>query len=342
MENTVFSLRDLRVVRPGAGAFRLHVRSLYVRQGQLLALTGPSGCGKSTALDVLAGILRPDSGDGSRFLLRTADGETDMLALWRAGRLDALARLRGKHLGYVLQTGGLLPFLSARDNILLPCRCLGIMGRRLEAVWNMATALGIDRLLLQMPDSLSVGERQRVAIARALATNPQVLLCDEATSALDPATTDSILTLIRDINRDLGITAVIITHEMSVIEKICSHVAIINRGKIVEHGEVEDVFFHPRTEAARRLVMPEALQNLPQENLYRLIFNGRSSFEPVIANMVLECHCPVNIMYADTRDIGGIAFGQMVLQLPECPESRRSILEFAKSRNILLEEMKHV
>ena len=192
------------------------------------------------------------------------------------------------------------------------------------------------------PSQLSGGQKQRVAIARALATNPQVLLCDEATSALDPATTDSILTLIRDINRDLGITAVIITHEMSVIEKICSHVAIINRGKIVEHGEVEDVFFHPRTEAARRLVMPEALQNLPQENLYRLIFNGRSSFEPVIANMVLECHCPVNIMYADTRDIGGIAFGQMVLQLPECPESRRSILEFAKSRNILLEEMKHV
>lgn len=102
MENTVFSLRDLHVVRPGAGAFRLHVRSLDVRQGQLLALTGPSGCGKSTALDVLAGILRPDSGDGSRFLLHTADGETDMLALWQAGRLDALARLRGKHLGLSL------------------------------------------------------------------------------------------------------------------------------------------------------------------------------------------------------------------------------------------------
>ena len=172
MENTVFSLRDLHVVRPGAGAFRLHVRSLDVQQGQLLALTGPSGCGKSTALDVLAGILRPDSRDGSRFLLHTADGETDMLALWQTGRLDALARLRGKHLGYVLQTGGLLPFLSARDNILLPCRCLGIMGRRLEAVWNMATALDIDRLLLQMPASLSVGERQRVAIARALAHGP--------------------------------------------------------------------------------------------------------------------------------------------------------------------------
>ena len=204
MENTVFSLRDARVVRPGAGAFRLHVRSLDVRQGQLLALTGPSGCGKSTALDVLAGILRPDSGDGSRFLLRTADGETDMLALWRAGRLDALARLRGKHLGYVLQTGGLLPFLSARDNILLPCRCLGIMGRRLEAVWNMATALGIDRLLLQMPDSLSVGERQRVAIARALAHGPAIVLADEPTAALDPDQSRRVLGIFAGLARQQG------------------------------------------------------------------------------------------------------------------------------------------
>ena len=181
-----------------------------------------------------------------------------------------------------------------------------------------------------------------MAIARALATNPRVLLCDEATSALDPATTDSILALIKDINTQLGITAVVITHEMSVIEKICSHVAIISKGKIVEHGPVEDVFFHPQTEAARRLVLPEALQNLPQTNLYRLIFNGRSSFEPIIANMVLECGCPVNIMYADTRDINGVAFGQMLLQLPEQEKPRAQILAYAKARGIMLEEMKHV
>ena len=192
MENTVFSLRDLHVVRPGAGAFRLHVRSLDVRQGQLLALTGPSGCGKSTALDVLAGILRPDSGDGSRFLLHTADGETDMLALWRAGRLDALARLRGKHLGYVLQTGGLLPFLSARDNILLPCRCLGNMGRRLEAVWNMATALGIDRLLLH---------------------GPAIVLADEPTAALDPDQSRKVLGIFADLARQQGTTVIMVSHD---------------------------------------------------------------------------------------------------------------------------------
>ena len=170
MENTVFSLRDLHVVRPGAGAFRLHVRSLDVRQGQLLAL-------------------------------------------WRAGRLDALARLRGKHLGYVLQTGGLLPFLSARDNILLPCRCLGNMGRRLEAVWNMATALGIDRLLLQMPASLSVGERQRVAIARALAHGPAIVLADEPTAALDPDQSRKVLGIFADLARQQGTTVIMVSHD---------------------------------------------------------------------------------------------------------------------------------
>ena len=202
--------------------------------------------------------------------------------------------------------------------------------------------VGMAPYINAKPRQLSGGQKQRVAIARALATKPRVLLCDEATSALDPATTDSILALIKDINVQLGITAVVITHEMSVIEKICSHVAIISKGVIVEQGLVEDVFFHPRTEAARRLVLPEALRRLPQPNLYRLIFNGRSSFEPVIANMVLECGCPVNIMYADTRDINGVAFGQMVLQLPEREESRARIMAFAEAHSIMLEEMKHV
>ena len=105
---------------------------------------------------------------------------------------------------------------------------------------------------------------------------------------------------------------------------------------------MEDVFFHPKTEFARRLVLPEPLQNMPQERLYRLIFNGRSSYEPVIANMVLECGCPVNIMYADTRDLNGVAYGQMVLQLPERKESIERIMAYARARSIMLEEMSHV
>ena len=305
--------------------------NLTIPDGSIYGIIGMSGAGKSTLVRCINLLERPTEGSV------VIDG-TAMETL-NAAQL----RERRRDITMIFQQFNLLMQRTARQNVCFPLELIGMdkvqARKRAEELLDL---VGLANRTDSYPSQLSGGQKQRVAIARALATNPQVLLCDEATSALDPATTDSILSLIKDINRDLGITAVIITHEMSVIEKICSHVAIIHRGKIVEHGEVEEVFFHPRTEAARRLVMPEALQNLPQENLYRLIFNGRSSFEPVIANMVLECHCPVNIMYADTRDIGGIAFGQMVLQLPECPESRRSILEFAKSRNILLEEMKHV
>ena len=302
-----------------------------VNPGDVTSIIGASGSGKSTLLRCINLLETPSSGE----------------ILYHGKNIDHIkggASAYRSHVGMVFQSFNLFNNMSALKNCMIG-QTKVLKKSKAEAkasALHYLEKVGMAPYINAKPSQLSGGQKQRVAIARALATNPQVLLCDEATSALDPATTDSILSLIKDINRDLGITAVIITHEMSVIEKICSHVAIIHRGKIVEHGEVEEVFFHPRTEAARRLVMPEALQNLPQENLYRLIFNGRSSFEPVIANMVLECHCPVNIMYADTRDIGGIAFGQMVLQLPECPESRRSILEFAKSRNILLEEMKHV
>ena len=304
---------------------------LTIPDGSIYGIIGMSGAGKSTLVRCINLLERPT--EGSVVIDGTAMETLSPAAL----------RERRRDITMIFQQFNLLMQRSCLKNICFPMELAGVKKADAEKrARELLEMVGLPDKANAYPAQLSGGQKQRIAIARALATNPKVLLCDEATSALDPNTTHAILTLIKDINRDLGITAVIITHEMSVIEKICSHVAIIHRGKIVEHGEVEEVFFHPRTEAARRLVMPEALQNLPQENLYRLIFNGRSSFEPVIANMVLECHCPVNIMYADTRDIGGIAFGQMVLQLPECPESRRSILEFAKSRNILLEEMKHV
>lgn len=213
MEKTVFSLRDLQVSHPGQGAFRLRIHDLDVQRGQLLAITGPSGCGKSTALDVLAGILRPAGGEHARFLLRTADDETDMLALWRAGRVDALARLRGRHLGYVIQTGGLLPFLSARDNILLPCRCLGMLGRRMKAVWDMVTALGLENLLQQRPANLSVGERQRVAIARALAHGPGIVLADEPVAALDPEQSRKVLSIFAELARQQATTVIMVSHD---------------------------------------------------------------------------------------------------------------------------------
>ena len=171
--------------------------------------------------------------------------------------------------------------------------------------------------------------KQRVAIARALATNPKVLLCDEATSALDPKTTESILELLRELNRSLGVTIVVITHEMRVVERICSRVAIIAESRIAELGEVREVFLHPKTEAAKRLVLPSRSGKLEgfsesgggavdecRGELIRLAFDGETTDRPVIADMILSCGAPVSIVYADTRSIEGKLYGHTVLQLP--------------------------
>ncbi|WP_423774675.1 methionine ABC transporter ATP-binding protein, partial [Bilophila wadsworthia] len=246
-------------------------------------------------------------------------------------------------MGMIFQQFNLLMQRTAEENICFPLELAGVKkDAARERARELLELVNLSDRAQSYPSQLSGGQKQRVAIARALATNPKILLCDEATSALDPATTESILSLIKDINRRLGITAIIITHEMSVIEKICNQVAIISHGRIAETGSVEEVFFHPQTEEARQLVIPEALQDMPHSRLYRIIFNGRSSFEPVISNLVLECGAPVNIMFADTRDIGGTAFGQMVLQLPDNEEVVRRILAYADSKGLMLEEMKNV
>ena len=248
-----------------------------------------------------------------------------------------------RSMGMIFQQFNLLMQRTAEENICFPLELAGVKkDAARERARELLELVNLSDRAQSYLSQLSGGQKQRVAIARALATNPKILLCDEATSALDPATTESILSLIKDINRRLGITAIIITHEMSVIEKICNQVAIISHGRIAETGSVEEVFFHPQTEEARQLVIPEALQDMPHSRLYRIIFNGRSSFEPVISNLVLECGAPVNIMFADTRDIGGTAFGQMVLQLPDNEEVVRRILAYADSKGLMLEEMKNV
>mgnify|MGYP000195298418 FL=1 len=189
---------------------------------------------------------------------------------------------------------------------------------------------------------LSGGQKQRVAIARALASDPKILLCDEATSALDPQTTASILSLLKEINEKLGITIVIITHQMSVIREICSHVAIIEHGVLVEDGLVEDIFSHPKSKAAKELILRDQpgnnnapLANAVQERMQgdkkiRIVFSENSAFEPVIANMILQFKTPVNILRADTKNVGGVAKGEMILGLPEDRHLQVDIEEYLK------------
>ena len=208
----LFSLRRVMKRRPGNEGFCLELESLDVLRGDRLALVGPSGCGKSTALDLLAGVLRPDAGERFLFAPQAEAPALDMLELWRRSREDRLAVARLRHLGYVLQVGGLLPFLSAGENILLPCRALGNLAAQRESVRELCERLHIDRLLRQMPATLSVGERQRVAIARALAHDPSILLADEPTAALDPPHARLVLGLLAELAEERGVTVVMVTH----------------------------------------------------------------------------------------------------------------------------------
>ncbi len=305
--------------------------NLSIQKGDIFGIIGKSGAGKSTLVRCINMLERPTGGS---VLFEGRD-------MCRLGTAEL--RTARRSMGMIFQQFNLLMQRTAEENVCFPLELAGVGKEKARRrACELLELVGLADRTRSYPSQLSGGQKQRVAIARALATNPDVLLCDEATSALDPATTESILALIKDINRRLGITAVIITHEMSVIEKICNQVAIISHGRIAETGPVEEVFFHPRTEEARQLVIPEALQNMPHERLYRIIFNGRSSFEPVIGNLVLACGCPVNIMFADTRDIGGTAFGQMVLQLPDDEAICRKIRDYAEAKGLMLEEMRHV
>ena len=306
--------------------------NLSIEKGEIFGIIGRSGAGKSTLVRCINMLERPTEG-------KVYFEGRDMGALSQ-GQLNIVRR----SMGMIFQQFNLLMQRNALDNVCFPMELAGVSrAKARKKAAEMLELVGLEKRASAYPSQLSGGQKQRVAIARALSTEPRVLLCDEATSALDPETTDSILGLIRDINKRLGITAVVITHEMDVIEKICSKVAIISKGVIAETGTVNEVFFHPRSEIARRLVVPEALHpdKLKLPKLYRLIFDGQSSFDPVVSNMVLACGKPVNIMYASTQDIGGTAFGQMVLQLPEDEESIARIQAYVKEHGLYLEEFTH-
>ena len=307
--------------------------NLDIYQGDIFGIIGRSGAGKSTLVRCINMLERPTGGQvlfEGRDLCRLTEGEL---------------RHARRSMGMIFQQFNLLMQRTATENVCFPLELVGTpKDKARKRAAELLDLVGLADRAGSYPSQLSGGQKQRVAIARALASDPKVLLCDEATSALDPSTTESILALIKDINRRLGITAVIITHEMSVIEKICSHVAIIAGGKIAETGPVEEVFYHPRTEAARTMVIPEALkpEKLPSERVVRIVFNGASSLEPVIGNMILDCGKPLSILYSDLREIDGVVCGQMVMQLPDDAVACEKIRAFAASRGLVLEDMNHV
>ena len=293
--------------------------SLTVRQGEVTVIIGPSGCGKSTLLRCLNGLEDIQGGE--------------ILLEGQPLRRDAkdICALRQK-IGMVFQSYDLFPHLTVLENILLAP--MKVQKRKRAEAEREALAL-LERVGLadrrnDYPRQLSGGQKQRIAIARALASDPEVLLCDEATSALDPQTTNSILNLLQTISRERGITVILITHQMSVIEQICNRVAILDSGVVAEIGDVEQVFSNPQSAAGRRLVSPDVA--LPLSTwvgpVARIAFNGNTSEEPIIAEVAMEKGIKLSILGADTRNVDGKAFGTMLVSLPEDAEKKQEVLDY--------------
>lgn len=304
--------------------------NLEIHKGEIYGIIGMSGAGKSTLVRCLNFLERPTTG--------TVYIEEKDLSALSDGELRAIRT----EIAMIFQHFNLLMQRTVLDNVCFPLEITKTPRKDAVArARELLSIVGLSEKELAYPAQLSGGQKQRVAIARALATNPKILLCDEATSALDPTTTKAILALLKEINLKYGITIVIITHEMSVVQEICNQVAIIDNGSLVESGSVEEVFSRPRTKAAQKLVFQgeRRTDRMQGRHCIRIVFSENSSFEPVISNMVLACKAPVNILLADTKDIGGIAHGQMVLQLPEDNVTAEKMIQYLKERNLAVEEL---
>ena len=380
MEENIISIQGLgKVFHTGSGDFTaLEDIHLEIKKGQIQGIIGLSGAGKSTLVRCINYLERPSSGQiffrgkslstmkekeilamrqnmgmifqqfnllEQRNLLRNvcfpleiADSGCISLALkeWKEKKKENKekraksevndSKLSSTPLGVIIKTvlGG-----KVRKK------------KRIERAKELLKLVGLEGREKSYPSQLSGGQKQRVAIARALATSPEVLLCDEATSALDPKTTEQILALLKEINEKLGVTIIIITHQMSVIESVCDEVAIIDHSKIAEHGPVKEIFRSPKTEIGKRLILGEGEKEafFGSGRRFRIAFDGKNAHDPILSELILALHTPVNILFANTKEVDGMAVGQMVIELPENMEDILRVTQFMKERGIPFEEV---
>lgn len=302
--------------------------NVTIQDGEIFGIIGFSGAGKSTLVRCINLLERPTSGS---VLINGVD----------------LVRLSSKQLrearrkiGMIFQQFNLLEQRTVAANIRYPLEIAGVPKAQANArVAELLDLVGLRDKANAYPTQLSGGQKQRVAIARALASEPEILLCDEATSALDPITTKSILDLLKSVNEQLGVTIVVITHEMRVVEQICDRVAVMANGVIEETGAVRDVFLQPKSATARKLIEPTHAQLSTQTvpNALRIAFTGEESGAPVISDMTLACNVMVNILSANTENIGGKTFGQMLIEMPDDSAAQKRITDYLMSRGITFE-----
>ena len=313
--------------------------SLHIESGDIFGIIGMSGAGKSTLVRCMNYLEQPSEGEV------IIDGKE--LGAFSAKEL----RRQRENIGMIFQHFNLLMQKNVIENVCFP---LYIQGKSRhdarERAKELLALVGLSDKERAFPAQLSGGQKQRVAIARALASNPKILLCDEATSALDPQTTSSILALLKEINEKFGITIVIITHQMSVVREICKHVAILKEGLVREQGLVADIFNNPKSDVARELILTDRGTDADDNTIgprseitsgekIRIVYSENSAFEPVISNMILTFREPVNILKADTRNVGGVAKGEMILQFMKGSQQAEVMKEYLVEHGLAVGEV---
>lgn len=308
--------------------------NLDIYEGEIFGIIGLSGAGKSTLVRCINYLEEPTEGDvifEGRSLAHMNEKER--------------RRMR-QSMGMVFQQFNLLEQRNAIDNVCFPLEIAGWDRRKaLQRADELLELVGLGDRKKAFPSQLSGGQKQRVAIARAIATNPKVLLCDEATSALDPNTTKQILELLKSINKEFGITVIVITHEMKVIESICNRVAIIDKSTIAEVGDVRAIFSKPKSRIGKQLILSGKVDD---DELWskggdgmkiRIAFDEVNTDMPIVAGLILACGAPVNILHASTKNIGLNKYGQMLIELPEDKVKERECLDYLDNNNISYEEV---
>lgn len=328
----MIEIKNLSKTYPSANGGITAVKdiNITINDGEIFGIIGLSGAGKSTLVRCINFLERPTTGEV------IIDGQD-------LGKLSNKELLKTRqNIGMIFQGFNLLAQRNVIKNICYPLEIAGVKKKdALKRAADLLELVGLSDKAKSYPSQLSGGQKQRVAIARALAAETKYLLCDEATSALDPDTTRSILELMKKINKTMGVTIIVITHEMKVIDSICDRVAVLDKSTVAEIGDVKDVFTDPQSDIAKKLVLPEnkILDTATDGRKIRLVYNGESSFEPILAKMILACKTPVNILHADTKDIDGKAYGQMILQLPADEDSAEKIIHYLKNNNVEFTEI---
>ena len=304
--------------------------NLSIEEGEIYGIIGMSGAGKSTLVRTLNRLEEVSEGSVSFYGKKLSELKPSEIRKVR------------RQIAMIFQSFNLLSQRSVISNVMQPLKIAGVSrSERKKKALEMLKVVGLEEKKHQFPSRLSGGQKQRVAIARALASDPKVLLCDEATSALDPKITGEILDLLKEINETRNLTIVIITHEMSVVEKICDKVAIIDEGNLAEAGEVKEIFRNPKSESAKRLVFPSNPfdPSTKDSRLIRVAFDGLSASRPFIAELVEKTGKKVNILSANTKSVGGVGYGQMVMELPENKEDQEIVIDFFRSSGLTVQEV---